>query len=664
MASEDILIRLRLNGGRAVKADLVGVSAATRALGSDVTRSSIAMRGLGAATNGVRAAVNSAKIGLLALGATATAVGVKGVTAGLGFNAAFQSANTSFTTMLGSGRAARRFVEDLREVSAGTPLRLTEVFDAAKRMLGMEVSARRTARTLRALNAAVLATGGNSDTFNTAALALGQIQAKGKGSAEELMQLAEAGVPVQSILRKQLRLTADEVADIARSGISAERIIDAIARGWTQKYGSAAERARGDWTNQVAGMRKDWEQLQRVVSEPLFRRLNRDVFPVISRALRSGIRGMETGGMPGLFAGLDEGFGAGGRIVAVYRAIDSAIRDVSSTITEWFLPASEAAAGWLVALPKEAKLAFAGFAAAAALAFGGPLVWVGALVAGAVLVHKHWREISVFFTKLWGDIQDGVRNGVGAALRWLGDRFSLTGEDVKRTWQAIQNVARVAFAAIKVYAGVFLAWFKPLFEHVLLPAAKRTFGGIITAARGMARIVGGVIKIVTGVLTLDFGKAWQGVKQTFSGAAEYLVGIFQAITAPARSAIEGIWKGLAAGAKAAFDAVKGVVIGVINELIKAYQSTLGRVPGAPDIGLIDGGSGGDDVNPYGRRAGARLRGRYSRGARQFAGAIGLTPITAGAPTTQVLPLNVKVVTGDRALGEANGRYELKADRFR
>lgn len=631
-----------------------------------------AMRGLRATSDATRRAVAATKTAVLATTAAVTALGVKSTFAGLQFNAAFQSANTSFSTMLGSTSKARAFVESLREVSAGTPLRLTEVFDAAKRMLGMEMTARRTARTLRALNAAVLATGGNSDTFQTAALALGQIQAKGKGSAEELMQLAEAGVPVQKILQRELGLTADEVADIARSGIKAEKIIDAIARGWTRKYGKAAERARGDWNNQVAGMRKDWEQLQRVVSEPLFRRLNRDVFPVISRALRAGIRGMEEGGIAGLFAGVDRGLGAGGRIVAVYRAVDSAVRDTAVTVTEWFLPAGKAVIELVRSLPKEAKLAFAGFATVAMVAFGGPLTALAGLVTAAVLIHKHWRAISTFFAGLWSTL----KSAGGEALRWVGDQFGLTGDDVKQTWEAIKNATKLAFAAMKLYLAPFVFVFKQVFEHVLLPIVTRVFAGIVQIVQGVVRVIGGVVKVFAGVFTGDFDKAWEGVKQIFSGGAQAVLGVVKAMTAPARTAITGIWKGLAAVAKGAWDGVKSVVEDGVNFLIARVRDILGIYNAIPDA-LKPGGDiplpdfiGERGVKEHVQRSitrGGTLRGPASPALTNpdaTFGPFGRPMAGTSRRSRRTINLNVGVNVDRREVARASARGEEDGDQWR
>lgn len=50
----------------------------------------------------------------------------------------------------------------------------------------------------------VAAVGGNSETLNNIARALGQIQTKGKLSAEEMNQLAENGVGAWDILSKQM----------------------------------------------------------------------------------------------------------------------------------------------------------------------------------------------------------------------------------------------------------------------------------------------------------------------------------------------------------------------------------------------------------------------------------------------------------------------------
>ncbi|MBW1982621.1 MAG: tape measure protein, partial [Deltaproteobacteria bacterium] len=63
------------------------------------------------------------------------------------------------------------------------------------------------------------ALGGSSDVFDRITLALGQIATKGKLSAEELNQLAEAGVPARQILAEGLGVATSQLEELARKGI-------------------------------------------------------------------------------------------------------------------------------------------------------------------------------------------------------------------------------------------------------------------------------------------------------------------------------------------------------------------------------------------------------------------------------------------------------------
>ena len=84
-------------------------------------------------------------------------------------------------------------------------------------------------------------------------LALGQIQTKGKLSAEELMQLAERGLPVYQILQDKLKLTSKEMANIGNAGISSGTAINALLTGLNEKFGGSmvkqAQTLTGQWSN-------------------------------------------------------------------------------------------------------------------------------------------------------------------------------------------------------------------------------------------------------------------------------------------------------------------------------------------------------------------------------------------------------------------------------
>jgi tape measure domain-containing protein len=79
------------------------------------------------------------------------------------------------------------------------------------------------------------ALGGNAETLEGIARALGQIQTKGKVSAEELMQLAERGVPVFEILRERF-------GEVDTSSLNAAQAIEAIFAGLDERFGGMSKK--------------------------------------------------------------------------------------------------------------------------------------------------------------------------------------------------------------------------------------------------------------------------------------------------------------------------------------------------------------------------------------------------------------------------------------
>lgn len=222
--------------------------------------------------------------------ATGTGVVVGGLTAyGIKLNAQWESQQHSFATLLGSMSKAQRFTENLRKVSAESPLRLTEYAEGAKLLLGFGMNAKKVVPTLESVNKAIVATGQGPEVMMRVVRALGLIEGRGKATARELQMLTYANVPVQRILRKELKMTSEEVAEIGSSGKTASEVISAIARGWRKEYGPAYKDASETFKIQTAQMKKNFEQFLRLASEPLFRRLTDTALPKLNNQLRDMI---------------------------------------------------------------------------------------------------------------------------------------------------------------------------------------------------------------------------------------------------------------------------------------------------------------------------------------------------------------------------------------
>src|SRR5919202_610426 len=120
--------------------------------------------------------------------------------AGLGFNALKEQANIGFTTMLGSGEKAQAFLGDLQKFAASTPFELPGLIQTSQQLLAFGFDANKVIPMMTAIGDSVAALGAGPDVMQGITLALGQMQAKGKVSAEEMNQLAERGIPAWKYL--------------------------------------------------------------------------------------------------------------------------------------------------------------------------------------------------------------------------------------------------------------------------------------------------------------------------------------------------------------------------------------------------------------------------------------------------------------------------------
>lgn len=111
------------------------------------------------------------------------------------------------------------------------------------------------------------ALGGQADTMEGIARALGQIVTKGKVSAEELMQLAERGVPAYKILREELGLTAAEVGNIGDLSIDGLVAVEALLRGMNKRFAGQAEKIRETYSGITVEIKSNWREWIRLVMD-------------------------------------------------------------------------------------------------------------------------------------------------------------------------------------------------------------------------------------------------------------------------------------------------------------------------------------------------------------------------------------------------------------
>lgn len=133
----------------------------------------------------------------------------------IGSNDEMEQYTTSLEVMLGSASKASAMIEKMRDFAAKTPLTLENVISGGSLLMSYGVDESNLIDTMTKLGDLAR---GNAEKMDRITLAYGQMLAKGKVTGEELMQMAEAGVPLQTALAESIGVTGEEFSKMVSAG--------------------------------------------------------------------------------------------------------------------------------------------------------------------------------------------------------------------------------------------------------------------------------------------------------------------------------------------------------------------------------------------------------------------------------------------------------------
>lgn len=189
------------------------------------------------------------------------------------------------------------------------------------------------------------------------------------------------------------------------------------------------------------------------------------------------------------------------------------------------------------------------------------LVVVGllAIVAAGVAIYKNWDKIVAFANKLKQKLS-AVFKKIGIDTKGLGKGFSKLKNTVKTSVSHIATTVKKITKALKpvlqFVSKVFVKGFKVAFAGIK-SYVSQGIKGITEVIKGLIKIFDGIITFIDGVFTGNWKKAWTGVKNIFGG----------------------IFSSLTAFVKTPFNAIIGLVNGVIGAINKISVDIPKWVPG-------------------------------------------------------------------------------------
>lgn len=463
MRAQVAQIRAAADRVRQLNAATGAVTGAARRAGatmrSEFGTAALSARGLSAAVAGVGAA--SAGVSGLAAGfararaelASVTGAvfnlrnlllaGAAGYGAKLVLDAATFKENTliAFETLLGSKREADRMLKEAVRFAAATPFETRDVIDAYQRLLTAGFKPVEVPVILKGVGDLAALKGFDKNVIDRVLMAFSQIRAKGRLQGEELLQLAEAGVPVgkvYEVMARRIGKTTDEVQKLISAGriapelgitASLEALRDSVSGG---KLGSLMDRT----SRSISGL---WSTLRSRPTE-LFMDIN--VEPL--RNLLSN-----------LVALTDTSTAVGKRFKAmVERYIGGAVKAVFGSLAETTDPKKAQAnigrfLDWLEQTAQNASQAWRSIKPALLEVWSGFQQGIG-IVKG---VWSSVRPVLEAVAKAFGGIEGAQAGAIGGTARLVGVAIALAG-----AWRLVNLVTLGAAGSLVRYGVLGVMW--------------------------------------------------------------------------------------------------------------------------------------------------------------------------------------------------------------
>lgn len=129
--------------------------------------------------------------------------------------AKLETLETAFVSMTGSVEGAKNMVSELTKFAAKTPFEMEGIGGAAKILLSFGTAAKDVIPTLTTIGD--IAAGANIP-LDEMAVIYGKIKTKGKAMTEEIMQMAERGIPIIDVLAQKFNLPKEAIFKMAEQG--------------------------------------------------------------------------------------------------------------------------------------------------------------------------------------------------------------------------------------------------------------------------------------------------------------------------------------------------------------------------------------------------------------------------------------------------------------
>lgn len=176
---------------------------------------------------------------------------------GLQYAMQMEDYTTNFTTLLGNAEKAQELVGNLRDMAAKTPFGTSDLASASQTLLSFGVSAENIMPTIQQLGDVSM---GNSERFQSLALAFGQVSSAGKMTGQDLLQFINAGFNPLNVIAQQTGESMEELRKrMSEGGVSAQEVAEAFALATSEggQFYGAMDNASQTLSGRISSLKDD-----------------------------------------------------------------------------------------------------------------------------------------------------------------------------------------------------------------------------------------------------------------------------------------------------------------------------------------------------------------------------------------------------------------------
>ncbi|MCS6302379.1 MAG: tape measure protein [Nitrospira sp.] len=403
----------------------------------------------------------------------------------------FTRAKMAFTTMLGSAEKATAFLKELQDTAVSTPFEFTQLQDASKRLLAMGIEAKKIPGMIVQIGDAVAGLGSGKLGFDRITTAIGQMNAKGRATAEEMRQFTEAGIGAWDALASHLNITVAEAMErVTKKQVDSATAITAIMSAMGTRFGGLMAQQSSTIEGQLSNLQDVSTMILAEIGKELIAALKLpEAIAAVGDFARSFLDWFKQldGGTKQLILVLTGTFAASGPILVAVGAFMAAMAVVTAPMLA-----------------------------------GGAIV--AGIIAGVTLLVLNWQKLKDTGIALWTSLTGAVKSvidrmvaGVEQAIARLG--AILTGirektDAVKAYFKSMYD-AVVGHSYIPDMVDEIGAHMKNLDVAMTAPARQAT----VATGRlfeGFAFTAQGAINQVVSTMNFAWGSATQGVSQALA----------------------------------------------------------------------------------------------------------------------------------------------------